>query len=259
MQALASRGTLLLSSVSQGEAEAAGLAANATPVPCLDLLTSGDVGRGHQPGHHSHEGVGEHFCEDDGQQGTAKSEYVVLVAPRKPPSTMKTRRGQGIHAQTTPQNIPSTESNHVSSRLSCVDNSEGDCRPEVEELQRRRWSGISVSLLEVGVVGDEQSAFVPRQGARGEPGLSNPDVVVLLHQPRGEADGDGGSGNGGAPVSRPWGQADEEGAGHNADVVVMLCGPLSCTCEELRHRSVAIFLCCLIRCAPRCDTSPVEI
>lgn len=79
MQALASRGILLLSSVSQGEAEAVGLAANATPVPCLDLLTPGDVGRGHQPGHHSHEGVGEHFCDADRQQGTAKGEHVALL------------------------------------------------------------------------------------------------------------------------------------------------------------------------------------
>lgn len=166
---------------------------------------------------------------------------------------MKTRLRQGVQARTTLQHISSTEPDRVSSRLSCVDNSEGDCRLKVEELQRRRWTGTSASLLEVGVVGDEQSAFVPRQGARGELGLSNPDVVVLLHQPRGAADGDGGGRNGGAPVSRPWGQADEEGAGNNADVVVILCGPLCCTCEELRHRSVPIFLCCLIRCAPRCD------
>lgn len=70
MQALEARGILLLSSVSRGEAEAAGLASNATPVPCLDLLTPGDVGRGRQPGHRLHEGGGEDSC-DDGQQGTA--------------------------------------------------------------------------------------------------------------------------------------------------------------------------------------------
>lgn len=73
MQAFASRGVLVLSGVSQGEAEATGLAANATPVPCLDLLTSGDVGRGHQPGDRSEEGGDETLC-DDGQQGTAKRE-----------------------------------------------------------------------------------------------------------------------------------------------------------------------------------------
>lgn len=122
--------------------------------------------------------------------------------------------------------------------LSCVENSEGDCRLEVEELQHRRRTGIAASLLEVGTVGDEQSTFVPRQGAGREIGLSSPDVVVLLHQRAGVAGGDGGNGNGGAPLSRAWSQANEEGGGHSADVVVMLCGPLSCACEELRHRSV---------------------
>lgn len=77
MQAFEARGILLLSSVSQGEAEAAGLAANATPVPRLDLLTPGDVGRGHEPGHRLHEGSSEDYC-DDGQQGTANGESVVL-------------------------------------------------------------------------------------------------------------------------------------------------------------------------------------
>ena len=97
---------------------------------------------------------------------------------------------------------------------------------------------MSASLLEVGTVVDEESTFVPRQGARRELGLSNPDVVVLLHQGRGAVGGGVGSGNGGAPLSRAWSKAYEEGGGHNSDVVVMICGPLSCTCMELRHRSV---------------------
>lgn len=137
----------------------------------------------------------------------------------------------------------------------------------------------------MGTIGDEQSTFVPRRDAREGLGLSNPDMVVLLHQRRGPAGRDGGGGDGGgvtiscarsqveeeeggrqggetvyrpqsqveeedgehqggAPVSCPRSQGgeEEEEGGHHADVVVMLCGPLSCACEELRHRLVPSFV-----------------
>lgn len=77
IQAFASRGILLLSGVSLGEAEAAGLAADATPIPCLDFLTSEDVGRGHQPSHRFEEGDDETLCEN-GQQGTAEGKSKAL-------------------------------------------------------------------------------------------------------------------------------------------------------------------------------------
>ena len=69
-QAIASRGILLLSGVSQGEAEAVARAASAIPVPGLDLLTAEDVGRGFQPDRRFGEGVvNEAFDDDGGQKG----------------------------------------------------------------------------------------------------------------------------------------------------------------------------------------------
>lgn len=158
---------------------------------------------------------------------------------------MKTPRGMRPGPHIVPEYSPRNNLN-VLLCLSCVDNPEGDRQLEIEELQRRRRTSLSASLLEVGKLGDEQSTFVPKQGTRGDIELSNADVVVLLHQRRGAADGDGGNGDGGAPLSHAWSRADEEAGGHNADVVVMLCGPVSCTCEELRHRSVPNVPSCLI-------------
>ena len=162
---------------------------------------------------------------------------------------MKTPPGQASRP-TRRSKVPPRNNQNVLFCLPCVDNPEGDCRLEIEEMQRRRRIRLSASLLEVGTVGDEQSTFVPKQGTRGDLEHSNADMVVLLHQRRGAADGDGGNRDRGAPLSRAWSRTDEEAGGRNADVVVMLCGPVSCTCEELRHRSVPTFPCCLIWCAP---------
>lgn len=187
------------------------LASGATPVPRLDVLTTCDVGRGPKAKHRGKEY--EDAPNQDSHRCTGSS-----AAER--------RAGEDV----------SQEGVFPSSCSSC-----GRQGSEIDEPDTARfldsWPGMAVSLLEVGTTSDDQNKFVPTPATRVGPGLSTPDIAILLHQPKATADAYNDYERRGAqqPASR-----SEYQAGGHATVGVVLCGPIPSACEELRHRCVRI-------------------
>lgn len=189
----------------------AALASGATQVPRLDVLTVGDVGRGPTAKHR-----GEEYQDATNYESHRCTRFSA---------------GERAGEDMLQEGVCPSSSDY------CGRQRRDPHGPDLARCPRPRF-GMAASLLEVGTTNDDQNKFMPTPAARVGPGLSAPNMVILLHQP--EETADGFNDNEGR-WARPPATRNDCQAGDHATVGVVLCGPIPSACEELRHRCVRVW------------------